>query len=100
MWELFENGSTISQPGCDGGTILKDEEMIGARITLEKDSIIANYSITCGIYGLMVHTVCADNKEIAICKYEEMKIEIEKFLSEDYPEEEWSNWCDTFVCKF
>ena len=100
VWEQVDNGSTISEVGCDGGIILKDEEIIGARITLEEGSILAKYSITCGIYGLMVHTVCAQNKEAALSKYEEMKFEVEKFLVQDYGEEEASAWCDAFVNKF
>ena len=56
-WIDFDNGATIGQIGTESGVIVRDSEHpLGARITLESDSHVAPYSITCGIYGCMVHT--------------------------------------------
>jgi len=56
MWKPYDDGITIQNRGPENGIILYDEELReGARITLEKDGC-APYAITCGIYGLMVHT--------------------------------------------
>jgi hypothetical protein len=56
-WIEFEGGSTIGEQGSENGLTLKDEEQVrGARITLERDTRIAPFAITCGIYGWMVHT--------------------------------------------
>lgn len=55
-WSSFDDGKTIEHAGSENGTILRDEEHSeGARITIEHGGI-APYSITCGIYGWMVHT--------------------------------------------
>ncbi len=100
MWELVDDGKTISDVGCDGGIILKDEEMTGARITLEEGSIIAKFSITCGIYGLMVHTVCAGTENEALLMYDKMKEEIEWFMKQDFDDEQNIEWCEAFVNKY
>lgn len=53
MWTKAEDGKTIGQVGSENGVIILDEEYLCAsRITLERDGIIAPYSITCGVYGL------------------------------------------------
>ena len=57
MWSAFDNGLSIGNVGSERGIIVRDEEHShGARITIECDGITAPFSITCGIYGWMVHT--------------------------------------------
>lgn len=56
-WSGFDEGKTIGHAGSENGMILRDEEHSeGARITIERGGSIAPCSITCGIYGWMVHT--------------------------------------------
>ncbi|HSU17254.1 hypothetical protein [Longimicrobium sp.] len=56
-WFPAEDGSTLGQPGTEGGIILRDDEHPwGARITLERGSEVVPFAITCGIYGWMMHT--------------------------------------------
>jgi hypothetical protein len=56
-WKPFNEGRTIGTIGSERGTILLDDEHSGgARITIEEGGHIAPFSITCGIYGWMVHT--------------------------------------------
>ncbi len=100
MWNPYDSGTTVNQVGVDGGLILFDEEMVGARITLEKDSIIAPFSITCGVYGLMVHTTYASNENSALEKYEEMKGDIKRFMDKSTTEAETCEWCDWFTTKY
>lgn len=101
MWEPFDSGKTISEIGSEGGIILKDEEMTGARITLEVDESDGKYSITCGIYGLMVHTAFGGAQE-ASEKYTKMKQEIEWFMNQDFTdrEDDMIEWCETFTSKY
>ena len=57
LWYPFESGATLGQKGSEGGAILRDEEHPQeARITFERDTRIAPFAITCGIYGCMMHT--------------------------------------------
>ena len=56
-WTQFESGSSIGKIGSESGSIiLDDEHPMGARITIERDGHTAPFSITCGVYGWMVHT--------------------------------------------
>ena len=56
-WHPFANGSSLGERGSEDGTIVLDEEHSdGARITLEQGGHVAPWSITCGVYGSMVHT--------------------------------------------
>lgn len=56
-WINFDEGKSIGEKGSDGGTIIRDEENIfGARVSLEENGQIAPFSITLGIYGVMFHT--------------------------------------------
>ncbi len=56
-WYPFDDGTTLGQAGSEGGVILRGEEhSLGARITLEQGGAIAPFSITCGVYGLLMHT--------------------------------------------
>lgn len=105
FWKPFEQGVTIGQQGSERGRILSDEEHVdGARITLEEDGYHP-FGITCGVYGLMVHTAFASDKNEATSKYEAMKKDIHDFLTDsslsEMSEEECnkaaSDWCRKFV---
>jgi hypothetical protein len=72
-WYPFDRGFTVGQKGSEEGTILSDEENVdGARITLERDGQTP-FSITCGIYGWMLHTYLFSDEMSASDALEEMK---------------------------
>lgn len=80
-WMPYEGGDTIGQPGSEGGVILEDEEYrSGARITLERSAPGAPFAITCGVYGLLVHTRFFSQENEARRELAEMKIELEKMV--------------------
>ena len=57
MWQPYNDSQTLGSEGSESGLIQRDEVYDNAaRITLEADGRIAPYSITCGIFGWMVHT--------------------------------------------
>lgn len=90
-WTPFDNGKTIGTRGTDAGQIVQDEEhSSGARITLEKQCKHAPFSITCGIYGWMVHTRFLADQRTAEDEYTKMKAEIVRVLDliprEDVPD--------------
>ncbi|MDK2801648.1 MAG: hypothetical protein PWQ70_3267 [Clostridiales bacterium] len=100
MWYLFDNGSTIGTKGSENGVIIKDEEHeSGARITLEKKvNHGIHFAITCGIYGLFVHTVyCSDSEKST--KYESIKQDIDGLLKE-LNDDNMSELVDEFVNKY
>ena len=100
LWMSYENGLTIGQKGSENGTIICDEEYLeSCRITLEKTNP-APYSITCGIYGLMCHTVFASSLDEAKEKYELMKKDLKYFLDKETTEAECYAWVETFVDKW
>lgn len=56
-WRPFDSGSSVGAVGSEGGRIVLDEQHPGgARITIERGGHTAPFSITCGVYGWMVHT--------------------------------------------
>ena len=61
--------------GTDGGIVVADEEdgTQSARITLERDKVIAPAGITCGLYGWMVHTRHFAELDSARQQFEAMK---------------------------
>ena len=80
-WASFDNGSTIGQTGSESGVITRDSEHpLGARITLERASGIAPYSITCGIYGSMVHTRFFATEQEASQQFEVMSSALAEIL--------------------
>ena len=98
MWEQFDNGKTIGQTGSEDGVIIADEKHAdGARITLEVDGHFAPYSITCGIYGTMVHTAFAADKVEATVMFDAMKAELDRVLKGGV---NWSEWIDEFLRRF
>ena len=47
----------MGQRGSESGLIMLDEEHpSGIRITLERNGVTAPFSITCGVYGVLIHT--------------------------------------------
>ena len=101
MWQVFDNGSSINQAGSEG-TIIKDEEhSLGARITLEENGVAAPFSITCGVYGLMVHTVFIGEFNEAEKQFEAIKIDMQSFLNSDIEDGNTvTRWCEQFVAKY
>jgi hypothetical protein len=48
---------TIGERGSESGKIIYDVENVnGARITIEKETEIAPFAVTLGVYGVMFHT--------------------------------------------
>ena len=81
QWVSFDNGATISQIGSESGVIIRDSEHpLGARITLERSGNIAPYSITCGIYGCMVHTCFFSTEAEASHQFELMAASLDSIL--------------------
>jgi hypothetical protein len=79
-WYLFDEGRSIGLKGSEDGIILRDEEhSYGARITLERVGY-RSFSITCGIYGWMVHTRFFADELAAQNSFEEMKNGLAKIL--------------------
>jgi hypothetical protein len=80
MWQQFDQGKSINTRGSESGVILRDEEhALGARITLERDGY-KPFSITCGIYGWMVHTIFFATESEAQITFDKVKLAIEKIL--------------------
>jgi hypothetical protein len=80
-WQAFDGGRSIGGRGPDSGVILLDDEHdFGARITLERDGDIAPFSITCGIYGWMLHTVFFSDEAKAHLAFVEMQAELGRIV--------------------
>jgi hypothetical protein len=80
-WLPFNNGTSIGQTGSESGIIIRDDEHHdGARITLERDGQVAPYSVTCGIYGWMVHTRFLGSEVEAQYEFECMRSELTKII--------------------
>jgi len=83
-WYQFAGGLTLGQVGSEGGTIVRDEDHVdGARITLEEGPgyTRAQFTITCGVYGWMVHTRFFDKEEEASREVKAMKQGLEDVLA-------------------
>lgn len=81
-WHAFDSWATLGQQGSEQGIIVRDEaHRRGARITLERDGSAAPFSITCGIYGLFVHTAFAAEEPEALQKYAAMKERLEQIIA-------------------
>ena len=80
-WHPSESGETLGQTGSEEGNVVRDEEhSLGARITLERDVRIAPFAITCGIYGLMIHTRFFSFQPEAETQYDLMKTALSELL--------------------
>ena len=81
-WALFDEGATLGTTGSEGGVIVVDDAHdAGARITLEKDAPHAPYAITCGVYGLFVHTRFVGDDATARADVDAMKAAIDALLA-------------------
>lgn len=84
MWQTIDSGKTIGRHGSENGIIITDEEFKDlARITLEKDTKIAPWSFTCGIYGMFFHTAYFSNEKIAKESIDSAKKELEEIMKND-----------------
>lgn len=96
-WTRYNNGNSIGKKGSEGGKILNDQENInGARITIEANVGNIPFVITLGIYGLIVHTEFFSEIEIATEYFKRKKNEIDRILKmveipEDNQDTEWEN---------
>jgi hypothetical protein len=96
LWYPFESGATLGQKGSEGGAILRDEEHPQeARITFERDTRIAPFAITCGIYGCMMHTRFFSLESEATAQYDSMKIALSELLATE--EEGGPEGCRSFL---
>jgi hypothetical protein len=104
-WTKYNNGNSIGKKGSEGGKILNDQENInGARITIEANVGSIPFAITLGIYGLMFHTEFFNEIEIATEYFKRKKIEIDRILKmfeipEDNQDTEWENKKDEYLEK-
>jgi hypothetical protein len=75
-WHPFDRGATVGTTGSEGGRIVCDEEHpAGVRVTLEEGGHTP-WSITCGVYGLMVHTIFFSEANEAQPAWERIKGEL------------------------
>jgi hypothetical protein len=83
MWHAFDDGKTLGQKGSEKGETIRDEEHdLGARITLERNAEVAPFAITCGIYGLMVHTRFFETEDEAIAECHKMKASLSEIVQQ------------------
>jgi hypothetical protein len=83
-WHILDNGTTVGSRGSESGVILLDDEhSLGARITLERDGASAPFSITCGIYGWMVHTRFFGDLQDAELAFDAMKHDLSELLEKN-----------------
>ncbi len=78
---MFEEGRTIGKPGSENGIILDDQEYgSSARITLERGGGTAPFAITCGVYGLLVHTRFLMTEVEARSALAEMRLDLARIV--------------------
>ena len=83
VWRAFDEGTSLGERGSEGGSIVLDEEHDeGARITVEEGGYTP-WSITCGIYGWMVHTRFFAERSQAMAEVEPMKRALESTMGSD-----------------
>jgi hypothetical protein len=92
--------TTAADPvASEGGIVVRDEiHPDGARVTQERDGRTAPWSITCGIHGLMVHTVFCADEASARSTYDALKADIERILR--LPNDAMSRAVDELVDKY
>ncbi len=86
LWRPFNDGSSLGTLGPEGGRIMEGAHGLGARITLETGGQVAPFGITCGIYGLMVHTTWSSSEADARRTDHVMKSELGTLVQGDSPE--------------
>ena len=81
-WYAFDSGKSIGSLGSESGIIVRDEEHDGcARITLERNARNAPFTITCGVYGWMVHTRFFGVEQQAQTEFDSMSAELSKIVA-------------------
>ncbi len=76
------NQEDIGTTGSESGIIILDLEYAkGGRISLEKNTTVAPFAITIGIYGLLMHTIYCKDETIANNKVAVLKELIEKAIN-------------------
>lgn len=106
MWKPYESGSTVGAKGSESGVIVLDEEHSGgSRITFERDCRSAPFTITCGVYGLMVHTRFFGDEGQGREQYDQMKTDLAVFVEQlpdcsDGVPDEAIRALDAFVQKY
>ncbi|WP_431241402.1 hypothetical protein ACQ9BO_15045 [Flavobacterium sp. P21] len=104
-WIKYENGNSIGKKGSEGGKILNDQENInGARITVEANAGNIPFAVTFGIYGLLFHTEFFSKIETATEYFKRKKNEIDRILEmfeipQDNQDIEWENKKDEYLEK-
>ena len=79
-------------------TIIRDEVYKKqSRITIYHPGEIVPYEIICGIYGMMFHTVFANDIKDVIEKYEGMKKDLKEYINSGMIDEDF---CSDFVDKW
>ncbi|MDQ2746593.1 MAG: hypothetical protein M3T96_04975 [Acidobacteriota bacterium] len=87
-WSEYDEGFSVGTSGDGGGAIVRDEDhKNGARITMEEENGLAEFVITCGVYGWMFHTRLFDGRAEADEAFDEMREELGEIL-EAKPSEE------------
>jgi hypothetical protein len=101
QWIVFNDGATIGQIGSECGAIIRDfEHPLGARITLERGGSMAPYSMTCGIYGCMVHTRFFSTEAEALQEFDLMAVALDSILQSPADEDELVDLVAQFVDRF
>ncbi len=88
-WRPYEDGSSLGWMGSQGGTIARDEELVGqVRLTYEVDDSRSFHALTCSVAGWLLHHRFFDNAADAHAAFEAMKPALEELrtrLSEGGP---------------
>jgi hypothetical protein len=99
-WHPFDGGRTIGERGSESGIILLDEETdAGARITLERSGAVAPFSITCGVYGGLLHTRFFSKETEARGDYAAMRARL-LILATSGSDAEWESGVRAFIADF
>jgi hypothetical protein len=100
-WSGFDDGLTLGRRGAERGVIVADEvHRDGARITLERGGGVAPWTITCGVYGAMVHTRFFANEEESRAAFNAMKGPLGTLAKLDQFEQGFGRAVDAFVRDF
>jgi hypothetical protein len=81
-WSVFDGGKSVGALGSERGVIVRDEEHSdGARITLERNTTVAPFAITCGVYGWMFHTRFFGIEQEARTAFDLMSAELARIMA-------------------
>jgi len=93
-WLSYQQGKTIGTKGSEFGEIVLDDELAQlGRVTLERlhSPLRAPWAITCGAYGITVHTIYFGDEGSARAAAEAIKPLIERIaaVEEELGEAAW-----------